>query len=331
MNNNIKEEFSKYQEPFKLGRVIAVHKTIYSVEMDKLVYKCTVSGRFNYMVYQKSDYPVVGDYVIFKPSEYDDSGIIEKVCSRYSNVNRLGVGGTGERHLLATNVDIIFVCMSLNEDFRLKKLQNFLSLTYSSNTETIILLTKSDLCNDIDYYIDQVRKIDQYNDIMIVSIEDQQKLSQLKQRLENKTGVFIGSSGVGKSSIVNALLGYEHLVTKNVRTSDDQGRHATSHRELVYLDNGGAIIDTPGIRIVHSYIVDDINSGYKQVSELAQSCRFADCTHVEEPDCKVIEGLEDGTLPSEVYDSYKQTMRLNRYNQQRENKRKRMQDKRKRG
>lgn len=331
MNKTIKEEFSKYQDPFLLGRVTTVHKNQYLCVVDTTQYSCTVSGRFKYLSYQKSDYPVVGDYVIFIPSEYDNTGIIEKVCSRYSSLSRLGVTKTGEEQLLASNVDIVFVCMSLNKDFNIRKLRRFLSLGYSSNADTIILLTKSDLAEDVDYYIDEVRNIDSNSPIIVSSMDDEDSIQKINRMLVNKTGVFLGSSGVGKSTIVNKLLHKEYLETKTIRESDAQGRHTTSHRELIVLPNGGTVIDTPGIRMVYTYIVDDLESAYNQVIQLAKHCKFQDCTHTSEPGCHVKKELDSGELDREVFDSYLHTMRLNRHNERRELVRTRSQNKRKRG
>lgn len=331
MNKTIKEEFSKYQDPFLLGRVTAVHKTKYVCVAGDTQYKCTVSGRFTYLSYQKSDYPVVGDYVVFNPSEYDNSGIIEKVCSRYSSLGRLGVNETGEEQLLASNVDIIFICMSLNNDFNLRKLRRFLSLGYSTDAETMILLTKADLTDDVESYIDQVRKIDTKSPILVVSMNDEESIQEIDRLLIDKTGVFLGSSGVGKSTIVNQLLKQEYLKTKTIRESDAQGRHTTSHRELIVLPNGGAIIDTPGIRMVYTYVIDDLESAYEQVIHSGQYCKFLDCTHTNEPGCNVKDQLESGELDQEVFDSYQHTLRLNKHNKKREEIRARLQNKRKKG
>jgi len=298
---------------------------------DDKQYTCTVSGRFKYLSYQKSDYPVVGDYVVFNPSEYDNSGVIEKICSRSSCLERTGVDNSGEKQVLASNVDIVFVCMSLNNDFNLRKLRRFLSIAYSSDAETIIVLTKSDLATDLDFYINEVRKIDRKSEIKTVSTEEEESIKKLYSLLEGKTGVFLGSSGVGKSTIVNHMLQVDYLATKTIRESDAQGRHTTSHRELILLPNGGYIIDTPGIRMVYSYVVDDLESAYEQVVNTAQYCKFQDCTHTTEPGCKVKEELESGEIDQEVFDSYLHTLKLNKYNAKRELMRVKMQNKRKKG
>jgi ribosome biogenesis GTPase len=331
LRESIRKEYSKYQENMSLGKIVTVHKNIYEIVSNHKKYKGSVSGRFNYIAFQKSDYPVVGDYVIFTPSIYDDSGVIEKVCERYSKVERNDVGNISEKQLLATNIDIIFICMSLNEDFRIKKLQNLLTITYGSNAEVIILLTKKDLCEDEDLYINKVRELDKEVEIISVSSLDENDVIEIKDLLIDKTGVFIGSSGVGKSTFVNQMLGYKYFETKDIRSSDDQGRHTTSHRELIELDNGGSIIDTPGIRMIYSHIVEDVEDHFSEVSKLGEMCRFADCTHNHEPGCNVLKALENNALSQEVFDAYKRVVRLNRYNLKRDETRKKMQNKRKKG
>ena len=331
MNKIIEEEFSKYQEPFVLGRVTSVHKTHYVCDVERMQYKCTVSGRFKYLSFQKSDYPVVGDYVVLNPSEYELSGIIEKVCTRYSSLDRLGVTTVSEKQILASNIDIVFVCMSMNDDFRLRKLRRFLSLAYSSDAETVILLTKSDLAKDPDSFIGLVKTIDATCKILTVSVEDEKSIFTINNLLKDKTGVFLGSSGVGKSTIINKILKEDYFETKDIRETDAQGRHTTSHRELLVLPNGGCVIDTPGIRIVDSYIVNDLESAYETVVRSAELCRFQDCTHTSEPGCNVKGSLESGDLDQEVFDSYQHTLRLNNHNKKRELTRIRNQNKRKKG
>ena len=331
MRESIRREYSRYQESMLLGRVVTVHKNSFEMVSNHKRYKGNVSGRFKYMSFQKSDYPVVGDYVIFTPSIFDDSGVIEKVCERYSKIERNDVGNIVESQIMASNIDIIYVCMSLNEDFRLKKLQNLLTITYGSNARVVVLLTKKDICVDAEMYINHVKELKSDIEIITVSSGDQEGVSLIKEMLIDKTGVFIGSSGVGKSTLVNQMVGYEHFETKTIRSSDDQGRHTTSHRELIELDNGGCIIDTPGIRMIYSHIVEDVESHFCEVISIGEGCKFSDCTHNHEPGCKVIEALEEGELKYEVFDAYVRVIRVNKFNARRDKIRKKMQNKRKRG
>ncbi len=282
-----------------------------------------VSGRFKYLNYMKSDYPQIGDFVSYHLSG-EDFGIIEAVKERRSVLDRLDVGTVMEKHILAVNIDIVFLCMSLNEDFNLRKLRNYLSITYSDDYEVVILLTKKDLCHDIDKYQNEVMQLTDH-EIMITSAFDAQDFDLMKNRIGDRTAVFIGSSGVGKSTLINKLIGEEYLETKSIRLSDAQGRHTTVNRELIHLPSGGSVIDTPGIRIVSSYFVDESN--FEDIMSLSEGCSFNDCTHTVEPGCMIKKGLEDGTLDIERYNQYIKAMRLNRFNLAREKQRQRIQEK----
>lgn len=322
-------ELQKYSDNHVLGRVVMVHKTNYTVHTENGTYNCQVTGRFKYLALSKSDYPVVGDYVIINPSE--GVSIIERILERDTYIQRLGVSTTGDAQILASNVDIVFVVLSMNEDFRIKKLRNFMNLTNNAMYQTVILLTKSDLTDNHQYYIDAIRESNFNNDIYIVNQEDTENIQVIYSLLQEKTGVFIGSSGVGKSTLINKLINKEYLKTKEVLRSDDQGRHTTSHRELVQLDHGGAIIDTPGIRIINSYMNENIEDEFKEVLEYASQCKFSDCKHEQEPGCKVQEAIYTGDLDEMLYEAYVKTMKFNRYNLKREKQRERNQNKRKRG
>jgi len=283
-----------------------------------------VSGRFKYLNYLKSDYPQVGDFVNFHQVD-SDFGIIESISERHSVIERMDVGFVNEKHILAVNVDIIFICMSLNNDFNIKKLRNFLSLTYDSGCETVVLLTKKDLCENPEPFFIQVREVTDAK-IMVISAYEAADLEAVNSEVKNRTAVLIGSSGVGKSTLINSLIGEELLETKTIRLSDAQGRHATVSRELVHLNNGGKIIDTPGIRIVSSYFVDESN--FEDILSLSEGCSFKDCTHTVEPGCMVRKSLYDGTLDYGRFEQYRKAMKLNQYTQAREKERQRIIDKR---
>ncbi|MCK4552146.1 MAG: ribosome small subunit-dependent GTPase A [Tenericutes bacterium] len=306
------------------GQVVAVYKDRYLVDYNNTRILTEVSGRFKYTNLQKSDYPHIGDFVSFrKADEY--LGIIESIHDRTSVLERLDAGTIGERHILAANIDIVFICMSLNEDYNTKKLRNFLSLTYDKNFRTIILLTKKDLCDDIQYYIDETKEITDY-EIYPVTVYEETDMDKIESVIGESVAVFIGSSGVGKSTIINSLIGEEHFKTLQIRLSDAQGRHATVNRELVNLKNGGKVIDTPGIRIVSSYFVSE--SSFEDILSLGEGCRYLDCTHDSEPGCMVKLAIDTGLLDSERFDQYANAMRLNNYNRRRELQRTRMLNKR---
>ena len=329
MREQYRNELQKYGDDFLLGVITRVNRTNYDLLANNTLYHGILTGRFKYMVFEKSEYPAVGDYVIGRHIDDSNQVIIEKVCERYSKVSRIGRSKRSDEQVFASNVDLAFICMSLNEDFRVKKLRNFLSIINDSNIETIVLLTKSDLCDDREEYISQVKNITDSR-IMIVNIYDD-SITQINEILENKTGVFIGSSGVGKSSIVNKLLGENRLEVDDIRTTDDQGRHTTSHRELIQLENGGRIIDTPGIRMIHNFDFDENNDIFQEITTISKECRFNDCTHTEEPGCQVVEAIENGDLDYEAFEAYQRALRYQRFSERRNQERLRLQNKRKKG
>ena len=254
----------------------------------------------------------MGDYVLFRELD-NNEGIIEKIEARISSLKRLATTDKHQAQILASNIDFVYLCMSMNEDFNIRKLRNFLSLTYSIDYTTTILLTKKDLTEDIEYYINEVTLISDLN-ILPISVFDDDDISILKNQIKNKTCVFIGSSGVGKSTIINKLIGEQHFATKDIRLSDAQGRHTTVHRELVELDNGGSVIDSPGIRVVNSYVIDDMDAHFEDIDALQQNCRFRDCTHINEPGCAVIEAIDQNELAPERLAQYWKANNLNQHN-----------------
>jgi ribosome biogenesis GTPase len=307
-----------------IGQVIAVYKDRYLVEFEQEKIMAEVSGRFKYINYSKADYPQIGDYVSFRKAD-DYLGIIEVLHERTSVLDRLDVGNVGERHILAANIDIVFICMSLNEDFNTRKLRNFLSLTYDRKFETVILLTKKDLCENVDGFMEEAREVTD-NEIYPITIFEESDMELLKGLIKDNITVFIGSSGVGKSTIINQLLGENHFETNQIRLSDAQGRHTTVNRELITLKSGGKVIDTPGIRIVSSYFISE--ASFEDILSLSEGCHYGDCTHKKEPGCMVQRALETGELDIDRFEQYVKAMKLNRFNKQRELQRERMLNKR---
>ncbi|MFA5467375.1 MAG: ribosome small subunit-dependent GTPase A, partial [Candidatus Izemoplasmatales bacterium] len=267
-----------------IGRVVEVYRERYLVETNNIIRFMEVSGHFRHLNHLKNSFPQVGDYVNFHLAN-EDSGIIDAVQNRRSILERTDAGAIGERQILAANIDLVFICLSMNQDFHPKKLRNYLNLTYGGVFETVVLLTKKDLCPDPQMYVNQVRSITD-EPFLVVSVYDQEDMMKIQNLVKNKTAVLIGSSGVGKSTIINELLNEERFATNTIRLADAQGRHTTVNRELVHLPEGGSIIDTPGLRLVYAYEVDP--AGFLDIETLSEGCLYRNCTHTVEPGCMVL-------------------------------------------
>lgn len=310
------------------GRIVSNHLTKYKCLVNNETYTLEISGRFKYMDLDKSFYPVTGDYVYFRETN-ELEGIIERVEERRNTLSRLATSNVFNKQIIASNIDTVFICISLNEDYHIRKVLNFISMTKSSEYNQILLLTKSDLTEDYDTYIEDIR---QYSDIEIhtVSAFNEDDTNLLKDLIKDKTAVLVGSSGVGKSTLINNIIKREHFKTNDIRTSDAQGRHTTVHKELIPLDNGGYIIDSPGIRVVNSYYVDDMNEEFSDIYNLASECKFRDCKHDQEPGCQIKEALQTEELLPERYNQYLKALKFNRHIKRQERIKETIQNKRKR-
>lgn len=234
-----------------------------------------------------SDFPAVGDFVMAGGTGKATQAVIYQVLPRKSVFMRKAAGSDRKEQLVVTNIDIVFLCMALNQDFNVRRLERYLSIAWDSGAKPVVVLTKPDICEDIE-----------------------EKLPYLSA---GTTAAFLGSSGVGKSTLVNRLLREERFATGGIR-NDDKGRHTTTHRELLFLPDGGMVIDTPGMREVGMWDAKSgIDSTFSDIEELALQCRFRDCTHTVEPGCAVQKALKNGTLSKERMQSYQKLKTENDY------------------
>ena len=274
-----------------------------------------ISGRFQYDVQVKSEYPAVGDFVMADWNQGGGSAVIHHVLSRKSCFIRKAAGKKNEEQVVAANIDTVFLCMSLNNDFNVRRLERYVSIAWNSGAVPVIVLTKADLCENPDSKLAEVSSVAPGVDVLVTNTVDQNGYEQIYPYLEaGKTIALIGSSGVGKSTLINYLLGEKHLDTNGLR-NDDKGRHTTTHRELILLPSGGMVIDTPGMRELGMWDVGDgIDQTFTDIEEMAQTCRFRDCTHSgSEPGCAVQEAIANGMLPTERLRSWQKLMNENRY------------------
>lgn len=305
LNEKIKREYEEKYKEFFLGRVAIEHKNMYKVVTEKGEILSKVSGKLSYQANSKSDFPAVGDWVLLD-RDNDENGIpiIRGILSRKSILSRKVAGKKNEEQVIASNIDKIFICMALNNDFNIRRLERYISLAWDSGAQPIIILTKSDLCKNITERINEVDETALGINVLVVSSINLEGIDEIKAQIKSKdTIAFIGSSGVGKSTIINILIGEDKQKVNNIR-KDDKGRHTTTHRELIKLPGGGVVIDTPGMRELQMYS-GDLDNSFSDIEELSKLCYFSDCSHESEPKCAVKKAIEDGKLNEERLRSYK--------------------------
>ncbi|MCL1996794.1 MAG: ribosome small subunit-dependent GTPase A [Defluviitaleaceae bacterium] len=294
------------------GRVISQHKNLYRVVCDENDIVAEISGKLKHSTANLSDFPTVGDFVsLDRNNNKNGNAVIVSVLPRKTAFIRKAAGKRPDDQIVAANIDIAFICMSLNNDFNLRRLERYLAVAWESGAMPIVLLTKSDLCFDTEEMkkkVDEVSSVAMGVDIVTTSSIFDKGMEQVLDFIkEGKTAVFIGSSGVGKSTIINRILGSQILKT-SATDSDDKGRHTTTTRSLFFLSNGGYVIDTPGMRELGIENAD-FSKSFVDIDELAEQCKFNDCNHTSEPGCAVKKAIKDNLLTQARLDNYRKLKR----------------------
>ena len=301
----ILSEAATLSEGLHLARVTAQHRDGYTVMTENGENGAVVSGRLNYLSSAPGEYPVVGDWVLVDRADEGANGnaVIHRILTRTNSIERGAAGGT-KKQVLVANIDTIFLCMSLNNDFNLRRIERYLAIAWDSGAMPVIVLTKADLYEDVPEKVTQVQTAAPGVDIVVTSAFNENGHTEMRRYLsKGKTAVFLGSSGVGKSTLINGLLGTEVQVTKGIRENDSKGRHTTTRRQLLMVPGGGAVIDTPGLREIR-IACPDLSKAFSDIEELAKSCRFRDCKHETEPDCAVKRAVEDGRISAGRLENY---------------------------
>lgn len=291
-----------------IGRVISVNKNNWNVLFNNENVIATIRKKKN-----RDELPVVGDYVTINKDEYDNY-TIEEIVNRKNTLKKLSIDRTTEKYkngkeqILASNVDIVFIVTSLNNDFNIARLERLVLLGNKANSKIAFILTKSDLCSIKDR--ENYKKIieDRFNyPVFIISSYNKEGIDDLKSVWkENETAVFIGSSGVGKSTLINTLLDNSEIKTNDIRHKDDKGKHTTTSRNLYILKDSRIVIDEPGIRSVASNdMSSDLNVVFSKIIELSKECKYTTCTHENIKVCRILQAIENREISQEEFNRYK--------------------------
>lgn len=294
-------------QDFEIGRVIAQHKERYVVKNLEGEYDAEITGNLRYSAKNREDFPAVGDWVAL--IKYDThAAFIHSVLPRQAILARQAVEKFGERQIIATNVDFAFLLQAVDRDFNINRLERYLAICYASKVNPIIVLTKTDLIDDHKpgEMIENIKLRFKNIPVVAISNETGNGIDSIRKLMErSKTYCLLGSSGVGKSTLMNNLSGRQMMKTDLISTSTNKGRHTTSHRELTVLKQGGILIDNPGMREIG---IADVSEGmeatFDEIINFAKHCKFADCTHTSEVGCAVIEAVESGEINRKSYENY---------------------------
>jgi ribosome biogenesis GTPase len=293
------------------ARVAAQHRGAYVLFSELGELRAETAGRLAHEATGAGDLPAVGDWVAAAVRLEEGAATIHAVLPRRTSFSRKVALSASQEQVLAANVDAVFLVMSLNEDFNLRRLERYLATAWESGSQPVIVLTKTDLCPDYELRVLEVEAIAFGVPVHAISNLTGDGLDLVRAHLApGRTIALLGSSGVGKSTLVNTLAGREVLATQTIREDDGEGRHTTTHRQLVVLPDGGLVLDTPGLRELQLWESSDgLSETFGDVEELAAQCRFSDCAHRTEPGCAVQAALEDGTLAFGRWASYKKLQR----------------------
>ena len=303
-------------DSFGVGRVISEHKERYRVKTIEGEYEAEIIGNLRYASQSRSDFPAVGDWVAI--SEYDENKVlIHAVFPRKTLIERQAVGKPGEKQIIASNIDCAFIVQAVDRDFNINRLERYLTICNAARVKAIVILNKIDMigASDLKSLISNVRERVKKVPVIALSNKNKTGIKSLKETIsKGKTYCLLGSSGVGKSTLLNNLAGRQVMITDNISASTSKGRHITSHRELLVLDGGGIIIDNPGMReLGMADSAGGLDLTFEAIHRLSIDCRFKDCKHISEIGCAVLDAVEKGELDRNSYENYLKMERENQH------------------
>jgi ribosome biogenesis GTPase len=297
---------------FTVGRVTQEHRERYIVSTGEDEYEAEITGNLRYTADSRADFPAVGDWVAMILSD-SNSAIIYKVLPRKSILERQAVGKTGEKQIISSNIDVALIIQSIDNNFNINRLERYLAICYASGIEPVLIISKIDLYSDAEIrsVMNNLETREKRIKTILLSNISMKGMDEIMEFLQKgKTYCVVGSSGVGKSTLINNLLKKNILKTGAISESTNKGKHVTSHRELFVLENGGIIIDTPGMKelgmIENS---DGVRTTFEEIFNLSLSCKFPDCTHTMEAGCAILEALNYGSIDKETLENFRRIVR----------------------
>ena len=341
-NDFFGEKFSEYADRgFSAGRVAVEHKSQYVLYTELGELTGEISGKMHFNSGDKEDYPAVGDWVVIRPVINDKKAIIEHVLPRRNKFSRKAAGVKTDEQIVASNIDYVFIMSSLNQDINLRRIERYLTLAWENEITPVIILSKADVFNltrnsvsaykSLDEVVVEVENISSNTKIHVISAAENTGIDELNQYFEgNKTAAVIGSSGVGKSTLINRLTDRTKMKVSDISLYKDKGRHTTSHRELILLPAGGLIIDTPGMRELQMWEGGEgVTETFPEIEKLINECKFSDCKHDTEPGCAIKAAIRSGEIDEDRYSSYLKLQREVSYFERRQNKKAALEEKKK--
>ncbi|WP_269849588.1 ribosome small subunit-dependent GTPase A [Methanosarcina horonobensis] len=301
-NEELELAFSAYKGPYVPGRISSRHKTVCDVLIPGTVVQAGISGALQKIGKQ----PVVGDFVVLLDQPETGSRMVVNILPRRTCLSRGAAGDGGGEQIIAANLDTIFIVTSVGKDLNLRRLERYLAIVYSSGARPVILLNKIDLEDNPTQVVEKIQSIAGIVPVVPLSALSKTGLDALSPYLKpGETVALVGSSGVGKSTLINSLLGETVQKTGGIREDDEKGRHTTTVRQMFPLPNGAVLVDNPGIREIQlGDSAEGLEKAFSEIVDAARNCKFKDCTHRDEPGCAVLKAVEDGLISEERLASY---------------------------